>query len=201
MDPATIGLLISIAPTVLDLLFGSGRHLNTSLLEKTPMYGYGYGMEGYGLEGLGYRRPRRERTVQTFYKDPKVREKYFKHAVFNKAIVTKNPWVDFLRKRGVYKQISDLLRSAREDYRKEHPFPVKDKAKVEALQKHIACLQTELEVLQDKALADQMSPVFLEKYSKKGLTQDDLLKALKDKQAKLQAEIDRLRGYLPPPEV
>jgi hypothetical protein len=48
MDPATIGLLISIAPTVLDLLFGSGHHLEDDR-ERKSMYGYGYGMEGYGL--------------------------------------------------------------------------------------------------------------------------------------------------------
>jgi hypothetical protein len=42
MDPATIGLLISIAPTVLDLLFGEG-HIKKSLHQQRypseSMYG------------------------------------------------------------------------------------------------------------------------------------------------------------------
>jgi hypothetical protein len=49
MDPATIGLLISIAPTVLDLLFGEG-HIKDSLRhQRYPSENmYGYGLEGYG---------------------------------------------------------------------------------------------------------------------------------------------------------
>jgi hypothetical protein len=58
MDPATIGLLISIAPTVLDLLFGEG-HIKKSLRhQKYPSESmYGYGLEGYGMFGEGYRYP------------------------------------------------------------------------------------------------------------------------------------------------
>jgi hypothetical protein len=56
MDPATIGLLISIAPTVLDLLFGHG-YGNIIKQEMFPKKMYGYGLEGYGLEGYGYRYP------------------------------------------------------------------------------------------------------------------------------------------------
>jgi hypothetical protein len=53
MDPATIGLLISIAPTVLDLLFGEG-HIKKSLhQQRYPSEN----MYGYGLEGYGYRYP------------------------------------------------------------------------------------------------------------------------------------------------
>jgi hypothetical protein len=43
MDPATIGFLISIAPTVLDLLFGQGHIKESSRQQRYPlenMYGY-----------------------------------------------------------------------------------------------------------------------------------------------------------------
>jgi hypothetical protein len=57
MDPETIGLLISIAPTVLDLLFGHGQHIK----DQTPIQNlktmYGYGLEGFGFERERYRYP------------------------------------------------------------------------------------------------------------------------------------------------
>jgi hypothetical protein len=55
MDPATIGLLISIAPTVLDLLFGQG-HIKESLHPQrySSKNMLAYGLEGYGE---GYRYP------------------------------------------------------------------------------------------------------------------------------------------------
>jgi hypothetical protein len=79
MDPATIGLLISIAPTVLDILFGRGnvikhesvpkRHVQRTILEnpesnrrlrsENKMY-------GYGLEGYGYRYP----PIEGYYEEP-----------------------------------------------------------------------------------------------------------------------------------
>jgi hypothetical protein len=51
MDPSTIGLLISIAPTVLDLLFGRGTKysdIKHELILENPKEMYGYGLEGYG---------------------------------------------------------------------------------------------------------------------------------------------------------
>jgi hypothetical protein len=60
MDPATIGLLISIAPTVLDLLFGRG-HGSVIKHEMFPKKMYGYGLEGYG-----YRYP----PVEGYYEEP-----------------------------------------------------------------------------------------------------------------------------------
>jgi hypothetical protein len=70
MDPATIGLLISIAPTILDLLFGQGYHnLNVQDVQEKQRQMYGYGLEGDGMYGEGYRYPRRKRrlTVETYY--------------------------------------------------------------------------------------------------------------------------------------
>jgi hypothetical protein len=56
MDPSTIGFLISIAPTVLELLFGRGTKysdIKHELILENPKEMYGYGLEGYGLEGYG----------------------------------------------------------------------------------------------------------------------------------------------------
>jgi hypothetical protein len=54
MDPATIGLLITIAPTVLDLLFGRGHHIKDQALIQNLKTMYGYGLEGYGYAGEGF---------------------------------------------------------------------------------------------------------------------------------------------------
>lgn len=67
MDPATIGLLISIAPTVLDILFGRGSDQRSrtkySVIkhELVPKKMYGYGLEGYG-----YRYP----PIEGYYDEP-----------------------------------------------------------------------------------------------------------------------------------
>jgi hypothetical protein len=64
MDPATFGLLFSIAPTVLDLLFGEG-HIKKSLHPQrySSKNMLAYGLEGYGE---GYRYPPRVRHLR-FY--------------------------------------------------------------------------------------------------------------------------------------
>jgi hypothetical protein len=63
MEPATIGLLISIAPTVLDILFGHGDIKELSGNQNyLPENMYSYGLEGYGYEGEGYRYPRRRKN-------------------------------------------------------------------------------------------------------------------------------------------
>jgi hypothetical protein len=119
MDPTTIGLLISIAPTVLDLLFGRG-HGSVIKHEMFPKKMYGYGLEGYGLEGygldeygLGFRYPTvplveveipRKSKKGTEYKlkkkIPKVDEKW----VITYLLNTKNKpprqpskWMDFVK--------------------------------------------------------------------------------------------------------
>jgi hypothetical protein len=66
MDPATIGLLISLAPTVLDLLFGRGHHIKEEQHIQNLKDMYGYGLEGYGLYGRGYRYPH----VEGYYEEP-----------------------------------------------------------------------------------------------------------------------------------
>jgi hypothetical protein len=90
MDPATIGLLISIAPTVLDLLFGQGHIKDSLRQQRYPLEN----MYGYGLEGYGYRYPRRRRklTVETYYPES-LQPELIRAAVFNRAIAKKNDWI------------------------------------------------------------------------------------------------------------
>jgi hypothetical protein len=118
MDPATIGLLISIALTVLDLLFGEG-HIKKSLYQQRyPSKSmYGYGLEGYGMFGEGYRYPPLtglyvRLPYQTKYgiieKTVQVPSKKWAAAYFlNKKAVASNEWVKFLR-------------SKMDDFRKEY---------------------------------------------------------------------------------
>jgi hypothetical protein len=105
MDPATIGLLISIAPTVLDLLLGEG-HINKSLHPQrySSKNMLAYGLEGYGE---GYRYPPLTGSYvrlpyQTKYgiieKTVQMPSKKWAAAYFlNKRAVANNEWVKFMR--------------------------------------------------------------------------------------------------------
>jgi hypothetical protein len=59
---------------------------------------------GYGYEGAGYRYPRRARRA--YIADPKG---WTRVTVFNAAVAKTNPWVNFLREKGYYKDISKIL--------------------------------------------------------------------------------------------
>jgi hypothetical protein len=105
MDPATIGLLISMAPTVLDLLFGEG-HIKKSLHPQrySSKNMLAYGLEGYG-EGYRYPPPSEKFVLlplQTsrgvIQKAIPVPTKKWAAAYFlNKRSVANNPWVNFMR--------------------------------------------------------------------------------------------------------
>jgi hypothetical protein len=107
MDQATIGFIISIAPTVLDLLFGEGHHIKKTLSNQNNRNNmYGYGLQGYGMLGEGYRYPRRRRklTVQTYYPEA-VQPELIRATVFNRAVAKENPWIRHLRATGAYDRI------------------------------------------------------------------------------------------------
>jgi hypothetical protein len=99
MDPATIGLLISIAPTVLDILFGRGNAIKQETFPKK--------MYGYGLEGYGYRYPppsekfvllpleTKHGIIQKAIPVPT--KKWVAAYYLNKKSVENNPWVKFMR--------------------------------------------------------------------------------------------------------
>jgi hypothetical protein len=105
MDPATIGLLISIAPTVLDLLFGEG-HIKKSLHPQrySSKNMLAYGLEGYGegyryppLTGPYVRLPYETRRG-VIEKAIQVPSKKWAAAYFlNKRAVANNEWVKFMR--------------------------------------------------------------------------------------------------------
>jgi hypothetical protein len=113
MDPATIGLLISITPTVLDLLFGQGHIKDSSRQQRYPLENmYGYGLEGYGMYGQGYRYPRRRKlTVETYYPEA-VQPELVRAAVFNRQFAAKNPWLQFLHNEKYFERIHNLLKEA-----------------------------------------------------------------------------------------
>jgi hypothetical protein len=105
MDPATIGLLISIAPTILDLLFGRGNIIKHETLLENPERMYGYGLEGYGYRyppTLGYyeepivvgtitQGPFKGFPIRRYV--PKVDQKWIAAYFLNKKIAGQNRWL------------------------------------------------------------------------------------------------------------
>jgi hypothetical protein len=195
MDPATIGLLISIAPTVLDLLFGRGHIKESFRQQRYPLEN----MYGYGLEGYGYRYPRRRRiipTVETFY-PPESQPQLIRAAVFNRAIAKKNPWLQFLEKENVFGQIRDLLKQKAAQYRAQKPITEKDK---KALEWQFTRLQAELNILQNELQKKSLRDEFRKEYP--GVDYDQTIQG---KINKLQSELNRINKYLQslqqPPQV
>jgi predicted ribosome quality control (RQC) complex YloA/Tae2 family protein len=196
MDPATIGFLISIAPTVLDLLFGQG-HIKESLRQQRyPLENmYGYGLEGYGMYGQGFHYPRRRRkipTVETYY-PPEAQPKLIRAAVFNRAVAAKNPWLQFLHIEKYFEQIRNLLKKAAEEYRKENPITEKDE---KSLRQQLTKLQAELNILQNEAANKSLAEEFTKRYPGA-----DYSKTIQEKIAKLEKEINRIHQSLPVGEV
>jgi hypothetical protein len=128
MDPATIGLLISIAPTVLDLLFGRGHHIKKEELIQNLKDMYGYGLEGYGLYGQGYRYPH----VEGYYDEPivvgkvqkegsshlgqeikryapKIDDRWVAAYLLNKRIAARNKWREYATK-ALQRLVNNILR-------------------------------------------------------------------------------------------
>jgi hypothetical protein len=148
MDPATIGLLISIAPTVLDFLFGQGHHIKKTLSNQNNRNNmYGYGLEGYGMLGEGYRYSRRRRklTVQTYYPEA-VQPDLIRATVFNRAVAKENPWIQHLRATGAYDRIREELRKAAQTYKSKDP-----KKRAKSLAHELTKLQTQLNILENEA--------------------------------------------------
>jgi hypothetical protein len=139
MDPATIGLLISLAPTVLDLLFGRGHHIKKEERIQNLKDMYGYGLEGYGLYGRGYRYPH----VEGYYEEPietgiiqqgprkgqklqryppKVDERWVAAYILNKRLAARNKWREYATK---------ALREASKKYQEEVIEPLKKSENIE----------------------------------------------------------------------
>jgi hypothetical protein len=187
MDPATIGLLISIAPTVLDLLFGQGHIKDSFQQQRYPLEN----MYGYGLEGYGYRYPRRRRelTVKTFY-PPEVQPKVIKAATFNRALAKKNDWIQHLRTSGFYDKVRDLLQVAKATYKPKDPTKRKN-----VLERELTKLQAQLNILEQERNVRSLEPEYKKTFGErfKDYTYD---LALKDKIERLQNEIARIQQSL-----
>jgi hypothetical protein len=188
MDPATIGLLLSIAPTVLDLLFGQGHIKESSRPQRYPLEN----MYGYGLEGYGYRYPRRRRklTVETYYPES-AQPELIRAAVFNRAIAQKNDWIQHLKSSGFYDEVRKLLQKARATYKPKDPTK-----RARTLARELTKLQAELNILQKEKAARSLAPEYAQTLGKKytDLTYDTVLD---DKIKRLQDEIARIQPSLP----
>jgi hypothetical protein len=186
MDPATIGLLISIAPTVLDLLFGQGHIKDSFRQQRYPLEN----MYGYGLEGYGYRYPRRRRklTVETFY-SPEVQPDVIRAAVYNRAIARNNPWIQHLRKTDFYTKVRQLLQEARATYKPKDPAKRR-----KLLNQELTKLQAQLNILQQEKLAKSLATEYGDTYGKK--YKDTYDTVLDDKITRLQNEIARIQQSL-----
>jgi hypothetical protein len=190
MDPATIGFLISIAPTVLDLLFGQGHIKESSRQQRYPLENmYGYGLEGYGMYGQGYRYPRRKRqlTVETYFPQ-EVQPKLIRAAVFNRAIAAKNPWLQFLHREKYFEQIRNLLKKAAAEYRAQNP--ITDEGQ-KSLKQRATRLQAELNILQNELQNKRLAQEFAKEYP--GV---DYTKTIEGKIDKLLSELNRIKPFI-----
>jgi hypothetical protein len=194
MDPATIGLLISIAPTVLELLFGRGNNIKHEFVLENPKEMYGYGLEGYGYR---YPRRRRQMTVSAYYYPGELQDEYIKAAVFNKAIASENPWIKFLRQKGFYEEIGRKLRELRNKYQEEVKKGEKlDEKRIKTLKRELMKLQAEKAILEGEQKAKKLAKSFAEKFQDR-VSYDAMLEA---KINQLKNEIDRIESYLKAPQ-
>jgi hypothetical protein len=191
MDPATIRLLITIVPTVLDLLFGQGHHIKKSLSNQNyPDNMYGYGLEGYGMLGEGYRYPRRRRksTVQTYYPEA-VHPELIRATVFNRAVAKENPWIVHLRATGAYDRIREELQKAATTYKTKDP-----EKRAKSLAQQLTKLQAQMNILENEAKTRSLAPEFSRKYPR--IRYEDMLM---EKMRQLQDEIKSIQRSLPTP--
>jgi chaperonin cofactor prefoldin len=190
MDPATIGLLISIAPTVLDQIIGQGHIKESFRQQRYPLENmYGYGLEGYGMYGQGYRYPKRRRklTVDTYF-PPEAQPALVRAAVFNRAIAAKNPWLKFLHSGDYFNRIRNILKEAAAEYRKTNPITEKQRKNLE---RQSTRLQAELNILQNELQNKRLAKEFAEDYP--GV---DYTKTIQEKIDKLQRELNRIKPFI-----
>jgi chromosome segregation ATPase len=148
---------------------------------------------GYGDIGMGYRYPRRARKA--YIADKKG---WTRAAVFNAVIAKTNPWVNFLRDRGYYNEISKLLQEARDEYYK-NPANLRDpERKIDLLTKELEKLSEEQQVI-NQNYADLL-PQY--RYSAK-LPYDEAVKAALDKlereKKNIQTRINKIKSVMGAP--
>jgi outer membrane murein-binding lipoprotein Lpp len=146
---------------------------------------YGYGQ----LYGSGYRYPRRPRKA---YIGKDQAEAWTKAAIFNTAISRSNPWVQFLKEKGVY-EIKDVFQRARKAYYKDHPY-----TKVSDVQRKISLLEKQLDTLREEHDAiERNAPGLSDIYSSTKVSGTvPYGKAVKLTTDKLKSEIDRINSRI-----
>jgi hypothetical protein len=153
MDPATIGLLISIAPAVLDLLFGRGHHIKKEERIQNLKGMYGYGLEGYGLYGRGYRYPH----VEGYYDEPietgtihvgpragqklqryppKVDDRWIAAYLLNKRLAAKNKWREYATK-ALQEASNKYLEDLKKENENAYKQAIMNRERREARKKHL----------------------------------------------------------------
>jgi Lon protease-like protein len=142
------------------------------------------------LYGYGYRYPRRSRKA---YIGEKQAQAWTKAAVFNTALSRANPWVEFLKEKGVYDDIREKFRQARIEYFKKHPYkdlPVVER-KIDLLKKQLDTLKEESDVITRNApdLADLYA-------STRVASKVSYDKAVDETKARLRNEIDRINSRI-----
>jgi len=162
-------VLLTLAPYVLDTLLGGEEDVQDFHV-PTKMY------RGGLYSGAGYRYPKTIRSIVVEYP-----QEFAKAAIYNKAIAEENPWVNFLRQRGVYEEIGALLREARDEYRKTHPESDKTRKSKQSRIRRLEGIKSAIEQYKD---------ALKEGYTYK-VPYDQVVAA---EISKLQNEIDRLRG-------
>jgi hypothetical protein len=147
---------------------------------------YGYGE----LYGSGYRYPRRPRKAYIGKDQEKL---WTRAAVFNTAIANKNPWVEYLRKNGVYDKIRDELQKARIGYYKDRPYKTSSdvQRKISQLEKQLDTLREEYGVIEKTA--SDLSDVYA---TTKVASSVPYARAVELTKGKLRNEIDRINSKI-----
>jgi hypothetical protein len=147
------------------------------------------------LYGYGYRYPRRGRKAEVeSYIKPTEREAWAKAAIFNRASASRNPWIRYLEDHGVYDQISELLRKAREGYnaKRTSDDPETRERKKKALYRRIKHLQEEIALLRDyQANSGNLLAIYQTKKFAKDVPYQE---AVLDEIEKLENELAVLQG-------
>jgi hypothetical protein len=183
---------------LVNVLAQNGRNFNVCLLVvlhqlnkglqsrsvKIIFYiGLNMSVYGYGNVGMGYRYPRRARKA--VIADPM---KWARAAIYNKGVVEENPWVQHLKKKGVYDKIRALLQEAKKDYVPKNP-----EKRRESLMRQMENLQDEYNVI----AADY--PILRQGYKYTAMPYDLARQAVLDKLDKRIKAIAKELGIGPKP--
>jgi cytochrome c553 len=167
MDPATIGLILSLAPNVLDLLFGEG--FDPKLLSDDRLLKYiannkkmvDRRMLAKGLEGYRFQYPKASAYRTKEGLSDEYFQKWAEAYAKNKLTAFSNSWIQFLKSKGFYDRMKKELASLSDEYHKVFPKKVKTVAEykrigpvIERQRKRVHRMEKVVELLQDPAIKE-----------------------------------------------